>query len=484
MKTTTLTLCLLSLSFSLAEAAEHLVPEDFPTIQEAIDASAPGDLVVVKEGTWKERLRLKAGVTVRSSGDDTRTEAGTLVRSAKTILDGSGAPDDSPGVRMAKNSTLDGFTITRIGTFDEDRWKKDWDERGEQQSYEHIGTISVPAVLIEGVDCTVRNNVVHDNGDTGIAIRGAGGTALVEHNHCFRNMGGGIGCMNGASAIIRKNTCYENLFAGIGHDAASPLVEENTCYGNVRAGIGISEGSCPIVRKNLCYENRRSGIGIRTGEATRPIVENNECHGNGMSGIGIEKLASPIIRGNRCFQNRMAGIGTRKGAKPVLVENHCFENKASGIGSDDAEPLILHNQVERNGSAGIGIRGESLAIAIGNTCTDNRAVAVGIPNGGKAILLSNRLARSEGKAPMVAILGGATATLSGNTIEGGGVAAIMLDGSLSLVDNTLTGKGSGTGLVSREGSEAFLVGNRFDGFARNLIGTGIESLPEAGEKPE
>ena len=119
---------------------------------------------------------------------------------------------------------------------------------------------------MRGVTCEVRHNLVHHTGYTGIAITGVAGAAcspLVVSNICHRNMGGGIGSMNGSTAVIRGNTCFENFYAGIGHENASPLVESNRCFGNIRAGIGISEGASPTVRFNECRDNRRAGIGIR-----------------------------------------------------------------------------------------------------------------------------------------------------------------------------------------------------------------------------
>lgn len=149
--------------------------------------------------------------------------------------------------------------------------------------------------------CTIKYNIVHHIGYTGIAILGKKGKRVSPHvlrNISYRNMGGGIGSVKESTAIIEENICFENYYAGIGHNNASPLVLNNTCYENVRAGIGISEHSCPIVRGNTCYKNRRAGIGIRTGEDTQPIVEHNICYENEMAGIGNREEARPIIRHN------------------------------------------------------------------------------------------------------------------------------------------------------------------------------------------
>ena len=65
------------------------VPEQFRSIQHAIDQASPGDSVLVQQGTYNERLKMAAGVTVRSMGGDEKGEVG-LTRAERTILDGGG----------------------------------------------------------------------------------------------------------------------------------------------------------------------------------------------------------------------------------------------------------------------------------------------------------------------------------------------------------------------------------------------------------
>ena len=237
----------LSLAIDSAQAGELHVPRDHNTIQAAIDAAATGDTIIVSPGTYKERLRLKPGLTLRSARDDSKGKLG-LKRAEVTVIDGGGKAGKDPGVAMAAGATLDGFTVTNVGAYDDAKWKTHHATRGEKQSHKHIGHFGTPGIGVSGIDCTVRNNIVHHNGYTGIAIRGVAGkrcSPLVESNICYRNMGGGIGSVKKSTATIRDNVSFQNFYAGIGHDDASPLVTGNVCYENIRAGIGISEGLMP-----------------------------------------------------------------------------------------------------------------------------------------------------------------------------------------------------------------------------------------------
>ena len=472
-------LCLLSTKLS---AATLRVPAEHARIQSAVDAAKAGDTVLVAAGTYRERVTLKAGVTLRSAGDDAPGKLG-LTRAEATVIDGGGTPEPRAGVEMAAGAVLDGFTIANVGRYDDAEWNRHFATRGNEQPHEHIGAPGVAGVSMRGVTCEVRHNLVHHTGYTGIAITGVAGAAcspLVVSNICHRNMGGGIGSMNGSTAIIRGNTCFENFYAGIGHENASPLVESNRCFGNIRAGIGISEGASPTVRFNECRDNRRAGIGIRTGANTRPIVERNDCFNNGMAGIGVEEEAAPELRFNRCHRNLLAGIGARDHARPLILGNECFENGEAGIGLMTGHgTLVASNLCRLNKSAGIGLAGggSNTATLTGNRLLENALVALGVNAGWSIAATGNEMARSEGLPPLVMVAAGATATFTNNVLRGGGVAGLRMAGDVRAMGNQFIGlprKGGppGQAVWGLPGASVELVGNRFEGWRSALMAEG------------
>ncbi|MFT5496878.1 MAG: parallel beta-helix repeat protein [Kiritimatiellia bacterium] len=408
--------CLLLLS-SLTFASTHHVPKDFVSIQSAIDASSAGDRILVSAGTYPERIALKPHVTLRSAGDDQMGASG-LRRAERTILDG-GVVGEGPGVRMAEASTLDGFTVTRVGAYDAEAWRKAHATQGENQSHEHIGEFGTPGIGVEDVTCMIRNNIVHHNGFTGIALSGANNESRVHNNTCFRNMGGGIGLMDGSKSEVRGNTCYENYYAGIGHDDSDPLIIDNDCYLNIRAGIGISHGASPTVVSNRCYQNRRAGIGIRTDPDTQPIVQANECYLNDMAGIGVRERAAPELIGNHCYSNKLAGIGVRL----------------------DATPTIYKNLIHSNGLVGIGLASteNGLAKITGNRVSDHKMPALSIQSGWKVVANDNVLERSEGLPPVVMVFAGAEVSFARNKFMGPGVAGVRVAGTATFRTNTFDG---------------------------------------------
>ncbi|MBX7211592.1 MAG: right-handed parallel beta-helix repeat-containing protein [Verrucomicrobiaceae bacterium] len=368
-----------------AQAAMLKVPDDFKTIQSAINAAQTGDTVLVQPGTYRGPLTLQAGVIVKSVGDDEKGKVG-LKRAEAAILEG--------GVEMADKAVLDGFTVTGVGTYDEKLWQHHFDTQGNEQPHEHIGAEGKPGIAV-AANCTVTNNIVHHIGYTGIAI--TAGSPRIANNVCFRNMGGGIGSMKGSTALIEKNECFENFYAGIGCDGSSPTIKENFCHDNIRAGIGISEGSSPKVTGNRCFNNRRAGIGIRTGVETRPVVESNECRDNALAGIGVEEGARPTLRKNKLINNKL--------------------------------------------------------------------VAIGVTGGSEALIDGNEMSREGGAPPMIAVLEGCKATITDNTIRGGGVAAILIKGSVVVRNNQLISPPKkGRAVWVHEGGVAEMKDNKIEGW--------------------
>jgi hypothetical protein len=478
------------------------VPKDHKTIQAAIDAAAKGDTVLVQPGTYSEQVLLKAGVMVKSAGDDSQGMIG-LKRAEASIIDGGGAKAKGPAVVMAEGSTLDGFTVTKVGLFDQKEYEKHHATQGEDLPDER-GAVGVdknfPALAVPAVTAVVKNNIVCENGHAGIGCMGKPNASLILKSVVFRNMGGGIGVSDGATPIVQENRCYNNLRSGIGSRNSAALIIGNECFDNVRAGIGIREGAKPVVRGNKCYKNQRAGIGCRM-KGTSPIIEDNACYQNRMAGIGSRDEATPFIRGNRCYENTLAGIGSRDNARPVIFGNTCYRNKEAGIGTQlAARAFIAHNECYENEKAGIGQRSDAETIIGGNhvhhnkmagigfeECTsgkstilnnkviDNALVAIGIHGGWKVRIAGNELTRKDGLPPIVMVFKGSEADFSDNSITGSGVAGIRTEGIVRIMNNkfkcpTLR-KGGGPpqfAVWGLPGSEIVFTGNTVEGWRHAL----------------
>jgi hypothetical protein len=79
------------------------VPEEYATLQAAVDAASAGDAVVVAPGLYTGTVRLKSDIRLFGSG------------SAWTVLDGGGAPVKLLDFSGATNVVVAGFTFQNVG---------------------------------------------------------------------------------------------------------------------------------------------------------------------------------------------------------------------------------------------------------------------------------------------------------------------------------------------------------------------------------
>ena len=82
-----------------ASSATIYVPDDYPTIQAAVDAANPGDTIKVAAGTYPENLTVEKRVSLLGENRD-------------TIIDGGG-DNTAIWVKVSKVS-ISGFTVQNV----------------------------------------------------------------------------------------------------------------------------------------------------------------------------------------------------------------------------------------------------------------------------------------------------------------------------------------------------------------------------------
>jgi len=252
-----------------AQAATIYVPDDYATIQEAINASVNGDTVIVRPGTYVENIDfIGKAITVKSGNgvDVTAIDGGNPVNpyfgSVVTFYNGEGA-----------SSVLEGFTITN-GIGREECWSAGW--------WHRLGG----GIFLTGASATIRNNIIEDNSasneDSGYGggIFCERGSPIIENNIIRDNYvsnnqygyGGGIALLC-ASATIRNNVIIDNSVTNNGHlpgggavssdGTSSTIVVNNTIVGNsAKVGGGIlCHGSGSLIIANTILAGNSAQYG-------------------------------------------------------------------------------------------------------------------------------------------------------------------------------------------------------------------------------
>jgi hypothetical protein len=277
------------------------VPEEYDTIQAAVDAAAEGDLVLVSPGTYEEAVTVTtADITIRG-----------LDRN-DVILDGEFEKDN--GIRIletdgvvvenmtAKNYTANGFFWTGV-----DRYRGSYltaINNGDYGVYafdsttgtlEHsLGSGSPDAGFYIGqcypCDALVDDVIGEDNG-LGYSGTNSGGNLLIV-NSVFRNNRAGIVPNSGDYEKYppeRESTLVGNLV----HDnsnADTPAIESaRLATGN---GILVFGGVDNVIERNRVQDHDVTGVALITAfdVGTWPVT-GNTVRDNVVSGSGLADLA-------------------------------------------------------------------------------------------------------------------------------------------------------------------------------------------------
>ncbi|MHC4437752.1 MAG: right-handed parallel beta-helix repeat-containing protein [Planctomycetota bacterium] len=338
-------------------SATILVPEDYATIQDAIDNASDGDIIEVGRGTYSDEGNrdidfLGLTITVLSSdGPD------------YTIIDCSGS-EGHRGFYFRRNegpdSVLRGFTIkgaTMTGSND-------------------IGggilcEVSSPSI----VDCVIEDCAAENGGGIGVN-RGSPSIIDCVIENCRAGgfeqagaggRGGGIGLFRSSDATILhtriiNNSSYDNSFgAGVYCWRSSALfsncdISHNTAQGNVKGGGVGCNGSSDILFKNCVISNNTAEIGggISVGYSGDSAVEsvtitNCTIAHNSLStdqpdtpaGGGIHTVSSDIIIRNSivCYNDNTA-VMLIDPVSDNPVQYSCIEGGYDGQDNIDSDPLF------------------------------------------------------------------------------------------------------------------------------------------------
>lgn len=300
------------------------VPDDYSTIQGAIDAAVNGDTVIVKPtgSPYIENIDFKGkAITVKS-------EQGPEV----TVIDGN--QNGSVVLFVSgetRNSVLQGFTITNGSGTD--------NGNGKYQG---------SAILCNYSSPTIENCIVTGNSANS----------------------GSIECQYYSFAIINNNLIYGNTnWSGGGicvRDYSQPTISNNIIRNNQADGNGggicCFDDSSPVITDNIILQNTADyfGGGIYFYGYCNPIIVNNIIAGNEArlvsgGGLYIDHYSGATITNNTIFGNSANDCGGAIEIKlcnaAVMITNTILWKNYAPTGSQiylnsSTDPVVTYCDVE------------------------------------------------------------------------------------------------------------------------------------------
>lgn len=323
-----LTLILFICAIGTASADTIYVPDDYPTIQSAIDSSASGDIIIVRSGSYVENVDfLGKAIHVKSeSGPGVTLIDGNQLGSVVSFQSGEGI-----------DSVLDGFTVTN-------------------------GTGTGSSVQGGGVFCWYSSPTLTGN--------------VITKNQA--DLGGGIGCEENSSPVIVSNTITENSAVQGGGvwcdwdsvaDISSNVITDNSAdYG---AGI-YGNMTYLYINRNFIDKNTAlyQGGGIYCTALTGANISDNIISSNSADkggGVYFNDCWSfwyPSVSNNRIVGNSASSDGGGVYFKdfgpdcpPLLNETIAYNTAAvngGGIYCEEVDSLTISNVILWNNSAQTG----------------------------------------------------------------------------------------------------------------------------------
>jgi len=233
--------CLLSMwfvtrheKFVIADTNVIYVPDQYPTIQEAINNATEGDMIFVMAGTYYEHVVVNKSVSL--IGEDRES----------TIVDGSGT-----GIVInitASNVSLQGFTVINSG----------------------IGPLDSGIFVDRSSDVDVSYNIITNN-FYGIHLQSSVNN-VISDNIFSLNSFYGVSLQSSVNNTVSNNMIIDNFYGVSLHSSVTNLVSDNVIIDNFY-GIVFFYSTNNVVSGNT-IENNEGGMRLFSS-SDNTIYHNN-----------------------------------------------------------------------------------------------------------------------------------------------------------------------------------------------------------------
>lgn len=252
---------------------------DHTTISEAIQASDPGDRILVRPGYYQEGLVVDKPLEIIGEGELSEIVVHAIGQSALLFQTTMGRVSNIT-FRQAGGGEHYGIEIAQ--------------GRLELEDCEVSSETLTCIAILNYADPRLRRNRIRDGKQTGVFVF-ENGRGTLEDNEIFGNAMSGVEVKEGGDPTLRRNRIHGGGASGVYiHETGRATLEDNEISGNAGAGVKIGDDGNAVVRRNRINNNGFEGIWVAPGGAG--IFEDNDLRHNSLGAWDIADGAGTVVR--------------------------------------------------------------------------------------------------------------------------------------------------------------------------------------------
>lgn len=326
--------------------------QPFRTIQHAVNRAQAGQTIVVRDGTYREQVRM------RTSGAPNQPITLMAYPGERPIIDGAYQLPEPPASGWAVCNN----TVSPPQCF----------------VYDQLVSIEASYIVFDGFDVrhsngrgifiynknnrlreiVVRNTYIHDHRNAGIKMLEVDNILFennrVWHNSDYATHDRGASVLNWSHAVnalsstnvtYRNNEIFNNYGEGIGTGRGSSniTIENNVIYDNRALQIYIHRTQDVRVEGNLVYCTNNPDF-WRGGNVPPGIIVNNESSFTQFHTVNNAQIINNVVAGCRQGVGIWGGGGNTKiGSRNVTIAYNTFVNARSNPGGNQAAAINVVN---------------------------------------------------------------------------------------------------------------------------------------------
>lgn len=221
-------------------AATIQVPDDYKTIQEAVNSASPGDFILVGDGEYSENVVVKKTVILKSANGPSKSLIRAAVKTKPAVI-----------LKEVDGATVAGFTLTGSGkaglSLLKTRNSRIVNNRADNnyngvtlESSDHNilsnntanSNVSYGFYLLRSKSNRMEKNNANSNQDQGIFLSYSNNNALIN-NSANLNTWNGITLWDSHGNELRENVTLRNAFGLVRVDSDDNVMDGNTSLPNI-----------------------------------------------------------------------------------------------------------------------------------------------------------------------------------------------------------------------------------------------------------